>query len=39
MQKQRSVPLSKRLTGQQIALIAVASNVLVWAGVLHYLMT
>jgi hypothetical protein len=39
MRKAKSKLLSKRLTGQEIMLIAVAGSVIFWAAVLHMLLT
>lgn len=38
MRKPKIKLLSKRLTGQEIMLIAVAGSVVFWAGVLHMLL-
>ena len=38
MIKRKGKPLTKRLTAQDLTLIAVASSVLIWAGVLNLLL-
>lgn len=39
MQKRRNKSLAIRLTAQELALIAVGSSVLIWSGILHFLLT
>ena len=38
MRKTRIKTITRRLTAQELALAAVASSVLIWAGVLHFLL-
>lgn len=38
MRKYRIKQFSKRITGQEMMVIAVGSSVLIWAGVLNFLL-
>ena len=37
MRKERKKPAARRITGQDLMVIAVGSSVLIWAGVLKFL--